>query len=103
MNLYEIITTQQDPQLANSLEEFVKQNLPEFKEIFHLHLLKKFSFGCISVGEAFWLYYLVKAINPKIVIESGTYEGYSLYFLRRAVPLRLQCRDHRRLLQLSLP
>ena len=86
MNLYEIITTQQDPELAESLERFVSEHLAEFKQVFAAHPLAKPKTGCISACEAFWLYYLVQAIEPAAVIESGTFEGFSLYFLRRAAP-----------------
>lgn len=86
MNLYEIITTQQDPQLASCLEEFVRAHLSEFKQVLSAHPLKRPTQGCISVTEAFWVYYLIEALRPEVVIESGSLEGYSLHFLERAAP-----------------
>lgn len=86
MNLHEIITTQQDPELAESLERFVSEHLAEFKQVFAAHPLAKPKTGCISACEAFWLYCLVRVVRPMVVIESGTFEGFSLYFLRRAAP-----------------
>lgn len=85
MNLYEIITTLQDPDLAVALEEFVEKNLPEFKAVFSGMPKRKYS-GAISRCEAFWLYFLTKALRPKVVIESGTWRGFSLYFLWKAAP-----------------
>lgn len=60
--------------------------MSEFQQVLSAHPLKQPSPGCISVTEAFWLYYLVKSIQPKVIIESGTFEGYSLYFFRCAAP-----------------
>jgi hypothetical protein len=84
MDLYEIITTLQDPQLADELDRFVVELLPEFKNVLQEHPLENPSSGCLSVTEAFWLYALAKSIAPDFLIESGTMEGYSLYFLWRA-------------------
>ena len=60
------------------------EHLPEFRQVLYAHPLKRPSQGCISVAEAFWIYYLVQSLEPEVVIESGTFEGYSLYFLRCA-------------------
>ena len=65
MDLYEIITTQQDPELAESLERFVNTHLAEFREVFTAHPLPKPKTGCISACEAFWLYCLVQAVRPQ--------------------------------------
>lgn len=86
MDLYEIITTLQDPGLAQALEDFVAQYLPEFKQVLEAHPLQAPGGGCISIAEAFWSYYLVQALQPKVIIESGSLEGFSLYFLLRAAP-----------------
>lgn len=85
-DLYNIITTQQDPQLAEALDQFVSELLPEFKAVLFEHPLKAPSVGCISVSEAFWLYTLIRSLQPEVIIESGTFEGYSLYFCHRAAP-----------------
>lgn len=86
MNLYEIITTLQDPELAQALEDFVAQHLPEFKRVLKDHPIQSPWGGCFSIAEAFWTYYLIQALQPKVVIESGSLEGFSLYFLLRAAP-----------------
>ena len=84
MNLYEIITSKQDPELATALEQYVNSLLPEFKQVLSEHPLRTPSLGCVSVTEAFWLYGLVQSLKPEVIVESGTFEGYSLYFLWRA-------------------
>ncbi|MFH1130949.1 MAG: hypothetical protein V1754_06410 [Pseudomonadota bacterium] len=86
MNLHKIISTQLDPELGENLERFVQENLPEFKQVFSEHPLKGPRRGCVSLGEAFWLFHIARAIQPEVIIESGNWEGYSLYFLWRAVP-----------------
>lgn len=87
MNLCEIITSKQSPELDCLLDEFVAIGLAEFKQVLADHPLQHPSPGCLSVPEAFWLYFLVQAITPEIVVESGSFEGYSLHFLRQAAPV----------------
>jgi len=89
LNLYQVITTLQDPQLGEALEGFVADTLPAFKEIASAHPLQFPEPGHCSMAECFWLYYLVKALQPAVVIESGTFHGYSLYFLRAAATGRV--------------
>lgn len=89
MNLYQIITTLQDPQLAEALENFVADKLSTFKKIASAHSLQFPEPGHCSMTECFWLYYLVEALQPAVVIESGTFHGYSLYFLRAAATGRV--------------
>jgi hypothetical protein len=33
-----------------------------------------------------WLYFLAKALQPKVIVESGVYSGSSLFTLRAAAP-----------------
>lgn len=84
MNLHTIITTQQDPDLAQALENYIAETLPQFKRVLEQHPIRDPSPGCISVAEAFWLHGLVRSLKPELVIESGTYEGYSLFFIWQA-------------------
>ena len=86
MNLYEIITTLIDPELIQALDRFIELNLPEFKEVYYAHPITLPWGGAFSTTEAFWMYFLVQALRPNVVIESGSYEGYSLYYLLRASP-----------------
>ena len=84
--LYQILTRMKYPPLGDALEAFVESGLPEFKEVLATHPLDEPMDGHCSVGEAFWLYWLVKSLEPRVVIESGSLEGYSLWFLRQAAP-----------------
>ncbi len=87
LNLYEIITIiPHDPELIQALDEFVKLNLPEFKQVLNDHPIQIPWGGAFSTTEAFWTYFLVKSLQPDVVIESGSYEGYSLYYLLKAAP-----------------
>ncbi len=83
MILHDIITTQQDPELGSSLRAFVADKLAEFKAVVKRH--DGSALGGISNAEVFWLYFLIKAIRPTQIIESGTFHGYSLYFIVEAV------------------
>jgi hypothetical protein len=84
VNLYEIISTLQDPPLKKALDEYARSRLPEFKQVLSAHPLRTNSIGGISICEAFWLYNFVKDLHPSTIIESGTLYGFSLYFLCRA-------------------
>jgi len=88
-SLYEIISQLQDPELIDALEGYIAANLPEFKTIVAAHPLKNPKGGHCSMTEAFWLYHLCKSLQPQLVIESGSLQGYSLYFLRAAAPGRV--------------
>jgi hypothetical protein len=39
-----------------------------------------------AVGSRLWLFILARAVDPKVIVESGVYKGASLVTLRRAVP-----------------
>jgi hypothetical protein len=86
MDLYQIITTKQDPELIAALEQVVAELLPEFKRVVGEHPLRTPSRGCVSITEAFWLYALTRSLKPRVIIESGTFEGYSIFFLWSAAP-----------------
>ncbi len=87
MNLHKLITEiPHDPELIQALDEFVELNLPEFKQVLNDHPIKIPWGGAFSTTEAFWTYFLIKSLQPDIVIESGSYEGYSLYYLLQAAP-----------------
>nr|MBC8459173.1 hypothetical protein [Deltaproteobacteria bacterium] len=85
-SLYEIINIPHDPELIQALDEFVELNLLEFKQILEDHPIQIPWGGAFSTAEAFWTYFLVKSLQPDVVIESGSYEGFSIYFLLRAAP-----------------
>ena len=81
MNLFEIISTQQDPLLGKSLQAFIDANVSDFKRIV---ARAGNTLGGVSVSEAFWLYHLIKAVQPKQIIESGTFYGYSMHYIHDA-------------------
>ena len=83
MNLHEIISTEQDPKLNQKLQKFIAKNIEEFKKVYHSY--EGNYLGAISVAETFWLFYLIKSLKPRQIIESGTFYGYSLYFISKAV------------------
>ncbi len=85
MNIYEILATLQDPVLNKEMDCYVRERIPEFRQIVNNHPLRTPSAGCCSVAEAFWLFNLVRDFDPDLVVESGSFEGYSTYFLSRAV------------------
>lgn len=93
MNLYDIIKLHQDPMLGDYLRRFTELYLPEFRAVIDRHTGS--ALGGISNAEAFWLYFLIKAVRPKQIIESGTYYGYSMHFIRAAVdwPCRIMSFD----------
>jgi len=83
MNLHEIITTKQDPPLADALVELELANIEEFTAVVDSYPGNPLA--GISNAEAFWLYFMIKAIRPTQIIESGTCYGYSMHFIRKAV------------------
>ncbi len=85
MTLHEIILGEMEPVLGERIQEYVAENLEEFRSVLDGHPVDD-NIGAVSICEAFWLYCLVRDLEPKIVIESGTLYGFSLYFLRRAAP-----------------
>lgn len=85
MTLPEIIAGDMEPVLGRRLCEYVDAHLEEFKGVLADHPVKD-NTGGISVCEAFWLYCLVKDLQPEMIVESGTLHGFSLYFLWKAAP-----------------
>jgi len=85
-DLIELITTLKYPELGTALADYAEKLLPEFEQVLREHPLQDSGSGRCSISEAFWLYGFVKSLRPDVVIESGTLQGYSLYFLRRGSP-----------------
>lgn len=82
--LYQIISQLQDPELIETLENYIALNLPMFKRVVANHPLENPKLGHCSVDECFWLYHMCRSLAPQLIIESGSLEGYSLYFLKAA-------------------
>lgn len=78
---------EKEPTLGVLLDEFVAAGLEEFRAVYGAHPLNDGpNDGAISVSEAFWLYWIVKEMQPGLIVESGTLRGWSAYFLRMAAP-----------------
>lgn len=83
MNILDIITEGKHPDMGEQLEQLVAARLPEFKKV--LNGYRGSQVGGISVSEAFWLFCLLDALQPRQAIESGTFHGFSLWIITRAV------------------
>lgn len=84
MKIQEIVGVVKYPELGEALDEYVRANLQEFKEVLEMNPVKDAT-GATSVSEAFWLYCLARDTAPPVIIESGTLYGWSLWFLVRAM------------------
>jgi hypothetical protein len=85
MNLLEIITQLTPPRQDEMLDRFAREKACHFKAILELHpVTNRTSSMCNS--DAFWLFFLTGAIDPAVVVESGSYLGFSTCLLHRAVP-----------------
>jgi hypothetical protein len=84
VRLTEILPAVMEPKRHELLSAYVAENLDEFKDVL-AHCPIKNQIGAVSTGEAFWLYCLVRDLSPKVIIESGTLYGFSLWFLEAAV------------------
>ena len=67
------------------IKQYVADRLPRFKEVLARHPIRN-PRSCVSLSEAFWLWTIVRDTKPKFVVESGTFEGYSWYFIDKAAP-----------------
>jgi len=84
MNLLEIITELVPPEQDVELERYAAYRFDEFYEVLEDNPVKDRS-SSICNSDAFWLYWLAKDLKPEVIIESGTYRGFSLWLLRHAV------------------
>jgi len=67
-----------------SLDELAKE-LKHFNSLYKKKPIKTNTFGMRSVS-MFWVYYIVKTINPDLIVESGIYKGQSTWLLEQAAP-----------------
>lgn len=84
MNLQEVIILPQWEQLE-PLEWLVKSRMDEFLALHAKHPLPNHHPSYISLSEAFWLWNIVKDLDPSFVVESGSHHGYSAWWLRQAL------------------
>ena len=67
--------------------------LKNFLKIYSDRPIKNNKGGC-SINHAFALYYIVKKLKPKLVIESGVYKGQTTWLIEKASPKsKLICID----------
>ena len=85
MNLHTTITTKLEPERTPLLDRFIDENIDEFVDVVN-RFPGDTAKGGISNIEAFWLFFMVRSIKPRQIIESGTFYGYSLHFLVEAAP-----------------
>ena len=83
MNLLEIITELVPPEQDVELERYAAYRFDEFYEVLEDNPVKDRS-SSICNSDAFWLYWLAKDLKPEVIIESGTYRGFSLWLLKQA-------------------
>jgi len=76
-----------NPKLADSYFcwKIPEESFLEFLEIYKDRPIKYNPFGMRCHGN-FFLWYILKKINPSLVIESGVYQGLSTWTIERAAP-----------------
>jgi hypothetical protein len=57
----------------------------EFKNVYARRPIAD-NVGGIGAGSSAWLFLTAKIVNPKLIIESGTWRGHSSWLLRQACP-----------------
>jgi hypothetical protein len=77
-----------DPQAANSYYcgRISSEIFLNFLDIYQGRPIQENEFGMRSQG-MFFLWYLIKEINPSLVIESGIHRGQSTWMIEQAAPL----------------
>jgi hypothetical protein len=85
MKLQDIIQLA-DPELAEALEDHIGDRLYEFEALARSHPLNPPRPGCVSLAEAFWLWSMARDMQPELIVESGTLDGYSLWWLAQGAP-----------------
>ena len=71
----------------------INQELENFLKIYNNRPIKDNVGGC-RINHAFALYYILKKLKPKLVIESGVYKGQTTWLIEKALPkAKLICID----------
>ena len=65
-------------------EEYLKY-LEEFVQVFTKSPIKENS-GGMGFNHSYFTYYVIKELNPKLVVESGVWKGHSTYIIESAAP-----------------
>ena len=59
--------------------------LDDFLKVYALRPIKP-NFGGMGMNHSFALYSILRAIEPKLVVESGVFKGHSTFIIEKAVP-----------------
>lgn len=70
---------------AYEFKNISRQDLEEFVELYSKRPIQNNTGGMKSVG-LFWVWYVVKTINPELIVESGIWKGQSTWILEQAAP-----------------
>ena len=75
------------------LNKNINLELKNFLKIYKNRPIKENKGGC-KINHAFALYYIVKKLKPKLIIESGVYRGQTTWLIEKASPKsKLICID----------
>jgi predicted O-methyltransferase YrrM len=91
LNLVNITTELADPERIEALESYQRQHVPAFLELLEEHPLQRHTPAYVSLSEAFWLWSLCRDLAPQLAIESGCADGYSAWWLWKALPKGQEC------------
>ena len=79
--------------IFKSINKNFNLELKNFLKIYSDRPIKNNKGGC-SINHAFALYYIVKKLKPKLIIESGVYKGQTTWLIEKASPKsKLICID----------
>ncbi len=82
MDLLQIVELA-DPELTAAVLAYSARHVPAFLQLARSHPLQVHRPGYVSLSEAFWLWRLAAELRPALVVESGTMDGYSAWWLRQ--------------------
>ena len=88
-----IVRTMPSPEQYERTTGFVQMRLPEFlNDSARIPIAP--GAGSMSTAEAFWLYWLVRELEPTRIIDSGSANGWGAHLLSLAAPdARIHCFD----------
>lgn len=88
MRIQDIVKLGHREQLLE-LRYTVKIYTTEFLRLHERHPLPNHHSSYVSLSEAFWLWRMAADLKPDIMAESGTFHGYSAWWLRKGSPSSL--------------
>lgn len=63
----------------------MKKSIPEFLKLYSKRVVSRDS-GGMCIDHSFALWYILRELQPSVVIESGTYDGQSTWLIRETLP-----------------